>query len=145
MSGKCGGLHCPGCGDGGGWLGLVLIVVLIAIAAKVGQAVARGAAEAAHVLAVVLEVVFITIASAAGIGTLAALTWAGIHIHRRYANRAAAADRRLLDQPIRAVAEVVQSEPLAIEAPRPRLDAVCESEVTYVPRSLPAVKDGRQP
>lgn len=120
MSGSCKGLHCPGCGDGGGWVALVLIVAGAAIAVKVGKAVSRAVGEAFHVLAVVLEVVLISIASAAGLGVLAGLTWAGIRIHRRYAVRVAAADHRSLGQPVRVTAEVVRAEPQAIEAPKPK-------------------------
>lgn len=115
---KCHGLHCGGCRGGRG-VGLAAIVAIIIVGAWVCKRVAPAVSKAVHVLEVVLEVVFITIASAAGIAILAGLTWGGIRIHRRYAIRAAAADRRSLGQPIRVTAEVVQPEQQAIEAPRP--------------------------
>ena len=88
---SCKGLHCGGCGKGGGGAVPIGLIVLVVIGAWVCSAVAPAVGEAFHVLAVVLEVVLITIASAAGLGVLAGLTWAGIRIHRRYAARAAAA------------------------------------------------------
>lgn len=99
-------------GHGGGGLGLVVVVVLVlAVASKVAHAIGQAADTAGHVLAVVLEVVFITVISAAGLGVLAAVTWAGVLVHRRYADRAAPANRRSLSQPIQALAEVVRKEP----------------------------------
>lgn len=117
---SCKGLHCGGCGKGGGGAVPIGLIVLVVIGAWVCSAVAPAVGEAFHVLAVVLEVVLITIASAAGLGVLAGLTWAGIRIHRRYAARAAAADHRALSQPVRVTAEVVRPEPQAIEAPKPK-------------------------
>lgn len=119
VSGSCKGLHCGGCGKGGGAAAPVGLVVLLVVIAAAVKAVAPAVSEAFHVLAVVLEVVLITIASAAGLGVLAGLTWAGIRIHRRYAVRAAAADHRSLSQPVRVTAEVVRPGPQAIEAPKP--------------------------
>jgi hypothetical protein len=85
--------HCHGAGGsggGGGWVALVVIAVVVAVAAKVGQAVARGAEEAARVLAVVFEVVLIALGSAAGIGVLAVLIWVGVRLRRRQLARQAA-------------------------------------------------------
>jgi hypothetical protein len=82
----------------------------------------------------VLEVVFIAVISAVGLAVLTGLAWAAIRVRRRYANRAAAADRRPLDQPVRVTAEVVRDEPQAIEAPRPPLAGV--------PGRQPVISDG---
>lgn len=118
----CKGLHCSGCRHGGGGaVGLAVVVVLVLIAA-IGKAVGSALAEAGHVLAVVLEVAVIGLAALAVAAVAAVLTWAAVRVHRRYASRAAAAVRRPLGQPIQAVAEVVQAEPQAIEAPKPRPD-----------------------
>jgi hypothetical protein len=108
-------------GHGGGGFGLVLIVALVLVVAAIGKAVSKAVAEAAHVLAVVLEVVMISVVSLLGLAIAAAFGWAGLRLYRRYTNRAAAADPRLLDQPVRVTAEVVRAEPQAIEGPKPRL------------------------
>ena len=113
------GAHSHGHG-GGGWVALV-VVALVLIGA-VGKAAGKAVAEASHVLAVVLEVALITVVSLVGLAVAVALGWAGLRLHRRYTNRAAAADRRPLDQPVTVTAEVVQAEPQAIEAPRSWLD-----------------------
>ena len=108
-------------GHGGGGLGLVVIVALVLIVAKVGHAIGQAADTAGHVLAVAFEVVMIGLAVLAVAAVAAVLGWVGVRIHRRYANRAAAADRRSLGQPIRVTAEVVRDGPQAIEAPSPQV------------------------
>jgi len=110
---KCRGLHCPGCGKGGGWLLLALAVVVIA--AWIRKTAGKAISEAGHVLAVVLEVALITVASAAGIAVLAGLGWAGLKVRRRYTNRAAAAVSRPVYQAV-----VLPSQLQAIEPPRPQ-------------------------
>ena len=115
MSGKCGWQRRRA---GGGWLAVVIIGAAVAIAAKAGHAVASAGAAAGHVLAVVLEVVLITIASAAGVAVLAALGWAGLRVSRwRVA-------RRVAVPPAVVRAEVIPPEREAIEPPEPRFDGI---------------------
>ena len=96
-------------------------------------AVAAAFTEAFHVVAVVLEVVFITIASAVGLAVLAGLGWLGIKARRHWTNRAAAAVFRPVCQAV-----PVAPEPRAIEPPKLRIDGaesyLC-SELSAVERS----------
>ena len=111
----CKGLHCPGCRGGGG-VGLAVIVAVVLVIAAIAKAAGKAIGEAAHVLAVALEVAFI--AAVTGVALLAAvvLTRLGIGLRRRYTNRAAAAV-----SPITYQAVPVDDEPLEIEPPRPRM------------------------
>jgi hypothetical protein len=117
----CKGLHCGGCHDGGGAIIAVAVVVLV-LGAALAKPAEHAVRIAGHVAADVLEVVLIALVAVVAIAAAAALAWAGVRVHRRYTNRAAAADSRSLDQPIRAACEVVRAEPHAIEAPRPHPD-----------------------
>jgi hypothetical protein len=96
-------------------------------------AVAAAFTEAFHVVAVVLEVVLITIASAVGLAVLAGLGWLGIKARRHRTNRAAAAEFRPVCQAV-----PVAPEPRAIEPPKLRIDGgesyLC-SEPSAVERS----------
>lgn len=87
---RCKGVHCAGCGHGGG-AGLAVIVALIVIAA-IAKLAARAAVDVVHVLAVALEVTAITVAAAAALGVACLLVRAGIKLWRWRAARAAAGD-----------------------------------------------------
>jgi len=51
---NCKGIHCPGCGDGGGSvLALAAVVVVVALVAAKAHAIEHGATELVHVLIVV--------------------------------------------------------------------------------------------
>jgi len=110
----CRGLHCNGCRGGGGGAVLAVIIAAVLIIAAIGKAVGKAVTEAGHVLAVVLEVAAITMAAAAGLGLACLLLWAGIRVQRWRAARQV----RPAVQLVRA--EVVTSEPAAIESPKPR-------------------------
>jgi hypothetical protein len=125
----CKGLHCGGCHDGGGAIIAVAVVVLV-LGAALAKPAEHAVRIAGHVAADVLEVVLIALVAVVAIAAAAALAWAGVRVHRRYTNRAAAADSRSPDQPIRVVAEVVRAGPQAIEAPKPRLGLHLVSEDT---------------
>jgi hypothetical protein len=58
MSGKCSGLHCPGCGDGGGGLALVVLLVVV---------VAAGSGAATAVASAVVDLLEIAAAVAGGL------------------------------------------------------------------------------
>lgn len=85
MSGRCGGLHCPGCGDGGG--GPVVLVIVVVIAA----------ACAGPVVGAVIDLVEIAAITAAGLlavgAVVAALVWRARR-RRRAAAELAALPRR---------------------------------------------------
>jgi membrane protein implicated in regulation of membrane protease activity len=116
-------------GHGGGGGGVALVIVALLAAAAVAKPLESAARTAGHVLAVALEVAFISVAVLAAAAVAAVLTWAGVRLRRRYANRAAAADRRPLNQPIQVVAEVVRDEPQAIEGPA--LRASCPYDICH--------------
>lgn len=104
-------------GHGGGGVALVIVVlVLIASAAKPAESAAR---TAGHVLEVALEVLVIGLAVLAAAVVAAAFAWAGVRVYRRYTNRAAAAESRVVYQAV-----PVSSELREIEPPRPRLTGI---------------------
>ena len=110
------GAHTHGHGGGGGVGALVAVIVVVVVIAEVGQAVESAARTAVHVLAIVLEVVFISVAVLAAVAVAAVLGWAGVRLYRWRSSR------RALAAPAVVRAEVVSSAPLAIEAPKPRPD-----------------------
>jgi nitrogen fixation protein FixH len=122
----------------GGGIGLVAIVVLILIAASAKPA-EHAAHIAEHILSIMVEVLMIGLAVLVVLAVAAALTWAGARAHRRYTNRAAADDEvrarvmraradittvlsGALDDAV--AAEIAQTAPQAIDAPKPRLTAL---------------------
>jgi hypothetical protein len=109
VSGKCPGLHCPGCGDGGG--GLAVVLVVLAVIAAAGYHVRHGIETG-------LEIVMWSIVGAAGLAVAGGLVYAGLRIR-------ASVRARQPRTVIPARAEIVQLraelfDPPAIEAPRPR-------------------------
>jgi hypothetical protein len=61
---RCHGLHCPGCGHGGGWLAALVVAILV-IGAIIARPVAHAADDAIQVAAEVLKITAIVLASAA--------------------------------------------------------------------------------
>jgi hypothetical protein len=77
---RCNGLHCPGCGHGGGsWLA-ALIVAIVIIVAIIGRPVAQAADDVIHVAAEVLKIAAIVLASAAGAAVLGGLAILGTRV-----------------------------------------------------------------
>jgi hypothetical protein len=66
VSGRCGGLHCPGCGDGDG-VALVAVVVALAVIGAILHAIWHALVEAAEIAALVVLSVA-GAAAAAGLG-----------------------------------------------------------------------------
>jgi hypothetical protein len=78
---RCHGLHCPGCGHGGGsWLAALVVATLVIIGAIIARPVAHAADDAIHVAAEVLKITAIVLASAAGMAVLGALAILGTRI-----------------------------------------------------------------
>jgi hypothetical protein len=89
---KCPGLHCDGCGHGGGPPGLavaLLIVVVIAAGTAAGHAVWHGIVTA-------LEIAGYTLASVAGLAALGCLSYGGYRVYRWHAARRPIAPARVV-------------------------------------------------
>jgi len=71
VSRGCPGLHCPGCGDGGGGLA-ALIVVLVVIGAVIHAIW--------HTLVEVAEIAAWTVLGAAGLAAIAGLVYAAVRV-----------------------------------------------------------------
>jgi hypothetical protein len=102
---KCGGLHCPGCADGGG--GLVLVVVVLAILAAAVHA-------AWHAIVTALEIAAYAVCAAAAAAAIGALVYLATSVRARHV--AQDLDRRVIP----ARAEIVELGPPwrpAIDAP----------------------------
>ena len=107
---SCKGLHCPGCGDGGGGLAVVGLIALAVVAAVVYHF--------RHIIELVLEVIFWTIVGGLAVTAAGGLVYAGLRIR-------ASVRARQPRAVIPARAEVVRlgverTGVPAIEAPRPR-------------------------
>jgi hypothetical protein len=85
MSGKCGGLHCEGCGKGGG-LGILAVIVAVLL---ICAAIARPVEHAADVAVHILEIVAYCLAGLAGASALAAAAWLAVRWRRRSTTTAA--------------------------------------------------------
>jgi hypothetical protein len=73
---SCKGLHCPGCGDGGGWgLAVVALVVLAVISAN-ARAIGRGVSELVTAAVIVLG-------AAVGLVAIAAAAVVVVRVRRR--------------------------------------------------------------
>jgi hypothetical protein len=120
---KCSGLHCPGCGDGGGGIAVVLVVLAVIIAA-IARPVAHAAGDVLRVAAEVLEVTAITAASIAGLAVLGAAAYGARRAWRWHARNRQAITRQTLagldgSEALRAAqAAVLAARRPAIEAPR---------------------------
>lgn len=115
---SCKGLHCGGCGKGGGGAVPIGLIVLVVIGYVVVEAVAPAVSEAFRVLAVVLEVVLISVVTLAAVGAVGALSWVGLKVYRWHSGR------RPSVAPVGIRAEVISSEVPALEAPKSRLDSL---------------------
>jgi len=89
---KCEGLHCNGCGKGGGGLAIVALVLIAVIASKVR----RAADDVGRFLGELLHWVLVGLAVTASVGAAAGLSWAGYRICRWYASRRRTAPLRLI-------------------------------------------------
>jgi hypothetical protein len=105
MSGRCGGLHCPGCGDGDGGALVVALVVLVVIVAVI-RAIWHTIVEAAEIAALV-------VVSAAGLAATAGLGYATVRIGAGIARaRREAAPEAVI------ISRIDTGQPPAIEPPR---------------------------
>jgi hypothetical protein len=105
---RCPGLHCPGCGDGGGGA-LIAVLVALAVVGAIIHAIWHTLVEAAEIAA-------LTVLSLAGLAAVAGLGYAALRVRARMASPRA---QRVI--PVRA--EVIRlGSPVrgAIEAPAPR-------------------------
>jgi len=62
---SCKGLHCPGCGDGGGW-GVLAVIVLVIVGAAIARPVEHAAVDVLHFVLIALAVLAGTAVAAAG-------------------------------------------------------------------------------
>lgn len=109
---KCPGLHCPGCGEGGGCsVGFAVLVLVVAAAVHAAWhtviAIWRAVVTA-------LEIAAYTLVSLAGLAVVAGLVYGGYRVNRALRRRAAARPLRVVS--VRPVADKVVSG--EIEAPR---------------------------
>ncbi len=123
---SCKGLHCPGCGDGGGLAAIVLAVVIVA--ALIARPVIAAADAVLRVVIDVLEVTAIILASAAGLALIVTVAVAACRIR---AGRPARL--RVVSWAIRP-AQPLTAPRTPVEAPRPVITAATEDE----PASAPA-------
>jgi hypothetical protein len=107
---RCPGLHCPGCGDGGGG---ALIAVLIALA--VTGAIIRAIW---HTLVEVAEITAFTVLGAAALAAAAGLVYVALKVRE--------ATRARHDRPIafRVVSVAAEASPRALGSSQPRTAAI---------------------
>jgi len=70
----CKGLHCPGCGQGGGGPAALLVVLGVVLVAAIARPVV-------HAAEVVLEVTLITVSSVAGLAVLGGAAYGAARLH----------------------------------------------------------------
>lgn len=110
---KCGGLHCPGCGDHGGG-GLIAGVIGLVVVVVVIRAALSAIAAAFDAMVPALEVIGDTLASIVGLAAVSGLTYGGYRVNRALRRRAAARPLRVVSvRPV--TAEAVSGE---LEPPR---------------------------
>jgi hypothetical protein len=78
---RCQGLHCRGCGHGGGGWFAALVVAIVIIGGILARPVAHAADDAIHVAADVLKITAIVLASVAGVAVLGGLAIIGAWVH----------------------------------------------------------------
>lgn len=101
---KCSGLHCPGCGDGGG--GLVVVLVVLAVAGAIIHAIW-------HTLVEVAEITAFTVLGIAGLAALAGLGYAVMRVRASIARpRQQAAPKAVI------IASTITRQPPAIAPPQ---------------------------
>jgi hypothetical protein len=105
---SCKGLHCPGCGDGGG-AGLAVLAVVAVILGLVLHAIW-------HTLVEVVEIIALILLSGLGLAAAGGLVYAGLRIR---ASVRARRPRAVIPARAEAVQPGRQLGP-AIEAPRPQ-------------------------
>jgi hypothetical protein len=130
---RCPGVHCPGCGDGGGAIaGIIAVVVICLILAR---PVEHAADELLHVVLVALEIVAVSVAGIAVLGGIGAIAY------RRYqrrsaiaagSQRAAVADRTRSD--LHVTATVLHAVPDAQDPP-----AAIDAPPRHAPRQWPHI------
>jgi hypothetical protein len=125
---KCGGLHCPGCGDGGGG-GLIAGVIGLVVVVVVIRAVLGAVAAAFLAIVPALEIIGYTLASIVGLAAVSGAVYGGYRLHRAYRRRAAL-------RPVRVVS--VRVVPADDSAPVTRGAAGALEEARPVPLGWPA-------
>jgi hypothetical protein len=91
---KCGGIHCPGCGNGGG--GLVAGVIALVVVVVVVRAVLSAIAAAFDAMVPVLEVIGYTLASTLGLAAVSGVVYGGYRVNRALRRRAVARPLRVV-------------------------------------------------
>ena len=94
MSGSCPGVHCPGCGKGGGALAILAALALAAVfvwrvAVKVGHGVEHGVDQLRHMTWEVVEWAAAVLGIAVGLAIVVAALYAASVVIRRRAERRA--------------------------------------------------------
>jgi hypothetical protein len=87
VSGRCGGLHCPGCGHGGGGGALVVVLVVLAILGAVVHVVWHQLVEAAQVVVDVAEITVLTVLGVAGLAAIAGIGYGAVRVRQRMLSR----------------------------------------------------------
>jgi hypothetical protein len=113
---SCKGLHCSGCGNGGGGVLAAIVAVVI-----IGALIARPVEHAADIALHILEIVAYCLAGLAGAAGLAAGAWLAVRWRRRStATMALPAPAPVTALPAPQQAAAGRSEPLAIAPARPQ-------------------------
>lgn len=120
---RCGGLHCPGCGNGGGG-GLIAGVIALVVVAAVIRAALGAVAAAFRAIVPALEIAALTLVSLAGLAAVSGAVYGGYRVNRALRRRAAARPLRVVS--VHPVTEAGTAEPVArpvvsgaLEPPRP--------------------------
>jgi hypothetical protein len=116
---SCKGLHCPGCGHGGGGLAALVVLAVIIIAA-IARPVAHAAGAVGHAVLEALEITGIVLVSTAGLAVLGGMAYGAHRACRWHANRVTAVS---FHPPVaqRGSEALSARRGRAIEAARPRL------------------------
>ncbi|MGO9298422.1 MAG: hypothetical protein ACLP52_31870 [Streptosporangiaceae bacterium] len=113
---KCPGVHCPGCGERGGGVAVV-VVVLAVIAVLIRKPVERAADTAMRVIGDVLHILLIAAECIGAAAAAFAVGYAGLSVYRWRASRAVHPVRQL--EPLKAAVTLSAPQRPAIEATRP--------------------------
>jgi hypothetical protein len=92
---KCGGLHCPGCGDGGGG-GLLAGVFALVVVAVVVRAALSAVAAAFRAIVPALEIAAYTLVSILGLAAVSGVVYGGYRVNRALRRRAVARPLRVV-------------------------------------------------
>lgn len=105
---KCPGIHCPGCGNGGGRI-LALIVFLF-ICAAIARPAEHAATDVFRVVAEVLMITAYVLISVAGVAVLTGVTMIGLRVRRWSLARSQA--RTSIPAPVRGQVKIIPGRPV---------------------------------